>query len=121
MFLVYQMTKVSMWSSRICSQQTDIYNIILSTDRHRRSIQTGFASDVIEQMHMHYNPPLVLSFVTYPLSQFFQHHIHLTVLLSGLKERNSQLIPLIVCWGCEWTDRSSGFSPAGWFEMSDTS
>lgn len=42
-----------------------------------------------------YSPPFVLSFATDPLTHFFQHPICLTVLLSGLKVRSSQLIPLI--------------------------
>lgn len=78
------------------------WNIVLSADRiirHWHSIRTGIASDVTEQMHSHtimHNPPLVLSFVPYPPPlHFFQHPIHLTVLLSGLKVWNSQLIPLI--------------------------
>lgn len=69
-----------------------------------------------------YNRPFVLSFVTDPLSQFFQHPICLTVLLSGLKVRNSQLIPLSA--GVAVKARDTGMTALqafseGWFKTSD--
>lgn len=48
------------------------------------------------------NPSFVLSCATYPLSQFFQHRVYLTVLLSGIKVKEFFLIPLISVEDLNW-------------------
>lgn len=96
----------------------------LQTDTNTPCKQALVVMTLLRFMHVIlHNPPLVLSFLTDLFSQFFQHHICLTVLLKGLKVRNSQLIPIGTWVAIKARDTGitvlRAFSE-GWLEVPDT-
>lgn len=97
---VYVVSRSQLGISRLTKSIKSIWSalsgILLQTDTNTPCKQALPVMSLNRCTHVIiYSPPFVLSFATDPLTHFFQHPICLTVLLSGLKVRSSQLIPLI--------------------------